>query len=70
MNKRDKTFIFPKLFADKVAEDGISKRELFAAMAMQMWGVRSDHWHTEEPEYVARKAVEFADALLEKLGEK
>lgn len=46
---------------------GLTKRELFAAMAMQGWlaGI-SD----AEPELMAKDAVAYADALLAALSEK
>ena len=44
---------------------GISKRELFAAMAMQ--GMRADHSATGMPEEIAKESVRLADALLKEL---
>lgn len=45
---------------------GLSKRELFAAMAMQ--GMRADHSATGVPEEIARESVRLADALLKELA--
>lgn len=47
-------------------EWGLSKRELFAAMAIQnlcVWPIQRG-----DPELAATKAVEFADALLKELA--
>lgn len=46
---------------------GLTKRELFAAMAMQ--GILSDPYQGGSPETVATKAVAQADALIEALNE-
>jgi hypothetical protein len=45
---------------------GLTKRELFAAMAMQ--GMRADHSATGVPEAIARESVRLADALLKELA--
>lgn len=57
---------------DGYQQDGISKREYFAAMAMQ--GILSanpkETWENIDlpvPDYVAKLSIEFADAILEKL---
>ena len=49
---------------------GLSKREQFAAMAMQGWLARcasAPHSAFIDPEQVAETAVDFADALLSQL---
>lgn len=52
---------------------GLSKRELFAAMAMQ--GLLAECWHPEmgysphrEDRDIVRRSVEYADALLAELA--
>lgn len=52
-------------------QDGLSKRELFAAMAMQgMFSAMSREADWPPPENVAPLAVGFADALLAELAKK
>ena len=49
---------------------GLTKREKFAAMAMQGWLARcasAPHSAFIDPEQVAETAVDFADALLSQL---
>lgn len=45
---------------------GLSKRELFAAMAMQ--GCLAAHDDVFEPSTLAKDAVEYADALIKELA--
>jgi hypothetical protein len=45
-------------------QDGLTKREYFAAMAMQ--GILSQH--DSRPSYTATLAVEYADALIAALN--
>ena len=44
---------------------GLTKREHFAAMAMQ--GFLSDGVYNDDPAFLAKEAVSHADALLEEL---
>jgi hypothetical protein len=49
-----------------IGQNGLTKRELFAAMVMQnlaTWPIQKG-----DPELVAARAVEFADALLKELA--
>lgn len=58
----------PRVDAYIEAFDGLTKRELFSAMAMQ--GMLSGHPRANElgmPNYDAEWAVKLADALLEEL---
>ena len=45
---------------------GLTKRELFAAMAMQ--GMLADHTCDAEPDAFAEVAVNYADALIAELN--
>jgi hypothetical protein len=47
----------------RVDEPPLSKRELFAALAMNAY-MQTERWSADEPESVAAKAVTYADALL------
>lgn len=47
---------------------GLSKRELFAAMAMQSLAGKYAQGNTSQSETVAKLSVEIADALLKQLG--
>ena len=62
---------FPCDFGQDNWQSGMSKRELFAAMAMQ--GLISElstaRQHDIYSEEIAAAAVAYADALLKKLGE-
>jgi hypothetical protein len=46
---------------------GLSKREYFAAMAMQGLAGNLDADSNADPQFVARDAVSYADALLAEL---
>jgi hypothetical protein len=48
------------------ASAGLSKRELFAAMAMQ--GILADPRVDQEPSWFAFWAAKYADALIEELS--
>jgi len=48
------------------AQDGLTKREYFAAKAMQ--GLVTVIHHTDRPYNVAKEAVMTADALIEELN--
>jgi hypothetical protein len=50
------------------AQDGLTKREYFAAKAMQ--GLLTVIQHTDRPYNVAKAAVMTADALIEELNKK
>jgi len=52
----------------KTERDGLTKREYFAAKAMQ--GIASDHTfiRPNEPEQTAKLAVDMADALIKALN--
>ena len=52
--------------AEAVSTSGLTKRELFAAMAMQ--GIRSDPNGPGLAERIAEEAVQIADALLKELA--
>ena len=57
---------FPTL--GPLAATGLTKRELFAAMAMQGIASNPNAATTEGPDVVAGAAVEAADALLAELA--
>jgi hypothetical protein len=62
-----KNFVFPYAYDPKentIDYGGIRKRELFAAMAMQGVAASGD-W--DRADFVAKMAVQFADALLAEL---
>lgn len=63
----DLAFPNDKLFLE---HSGLTKREYFAAMAMQgylaSWSAIDG---VAKPEFVAEKSVEFADALIKQLNE-
>jgi len=50
----------------RLASDGLTKRELFAAMAMQ--GFLSDPNYNETPSRMAASCVRHADALIAELS--
>lgn len=50
----------------RLASDGLTKRELFAAMAMQ--GLLSDPNYNETPTRMAASCVRAADALIAELS--
>lgn len=50
----------------RLASDGLTKRELFAAMAMQ--GILSDSEYNEPVERLASSSVRAADALIAELA--
>lgn len=58
--------VFPIILGDAPGTFGLTKHELFAAMAMQ--GLLGDPECTPNREHVAAAAIEFADALLKKLA--
>ena len=49
-------------------QDGLTKREYFAAMAMQGVIISEDYKHVTTAEQVARWAVAKADALITELN--
>ena len=50
---------------------GLTKREHFAAIAMQgILSNGSDHVHNRLPETIAKRAIEMADALLSELDKR
>lgn len=53
---------------EAVSTGGLTKRELFAAMAMQGLCANSIHGSHHSFENTAREAVQYADALLKELG--
>ena len=55
-----------KEYTDTYSEGGLTKREMFAAMAMQ--GLLSHRPENAFPYEIADAAVEFADALIEELN--
>lgn len=57
-------WVHPGYWEERYA--GLSKRELFAAMAMQ--GIRSDPNGPGLAERIAEEAVQIADALLKELA--
>lgn len=57
----------PAMPHDRGGYTGLTKRELFAAMAMQGLMTIDADWI---PDYVAGKAVGYADALLAELEKK
>lgn len=64
MELHDRVFPFEhKTFDFSV---GLSKREYFAALALQ--GLLTDKYQRAEPTPTARRAVEMADALLSQLN--
>lgn len=64
-------FIFPKTFGDRVAEEGLSKRELFAVLALQgLLAAGSPPLINGTPMGIEDAAVVLADALIAKLGAK
>lgn len=51
-----------------LAYPGLTKRELFAAMAMQgLLASESENWHVGHPHAVAKNALDYADALIKAL---
>lgn len=57
---------FPRMFGNDAPKDGLTKREYFAAMALQ--GVLSHLTTRVSAEEVARAAVEVADQLIIELN--
>jgi hypothetical protein len=57
---------FPRMFGNDAPQDGLSKREYFAAVAMQ--GVLSHLTTRVNTEEVARAAVAMADQLIIELN--
>ena len=53
-------------YTDTHSTGGLTKREHFAAMAMQ--GMLADHTCDAEPDAFAEVAVNYADALIAKLN--
>lgn len=51
-----------------VAMQGLTKREYFAAMAMQGYLASVPSDTIERPEYAASHAVKYADALINELN--
>lgn len=49
------------------SQDGLTKREYFAALAMQ--GLLANNIYTNVPTTVSTNAIEHADALIAKLNE-
>jgi hypothetical protein len=67
MNGNDKAYPFAYEYVqDMVYSDGLTKRELFAGMAMQ--GMLSDPRESGDYATVADVAVKYADALIERLS--
>lgn len=59
--------VYPSNYDDNFApEYGLTKREYFAAMAMQ--ALVSVHSANTSPGYLVKEAVSAADALLEELA--
>jgi len=58
---------------DAWSKDGLTKREYFAALAMQgvvtAWSEGGIPWHEGNPKIIAERAVEQADALITALNE-
>lgn len=46
----------------------ITKREIFAAMSMQGILSSADVFYGEAPSYIAKRAVDYADALIAELA--
>lgn len=65
MDQLASTHVFPLSVGD-ASTFGLTKRELFAAMAMQ--GIRSDPNGPGLSERIAEEAVQIADALLKELA--
>lgn len=55
---------FPWGGPSDIVEYGLSKREYFAGLAMQSLVL---DYEDPDPQFIAKKAVECADALLEEL---
>jgi hypothetical protein len=67
----DAAFARPSFYHDSYGrpdteQDGLTKREYFAAMAMQ--GLLTVIQHTDKPYNVAKAAVMTADALINELN--
>jgi hypothetical protein len=70
-NPKDAAFARPSFYHDSYGrpdkeQDGLTKREYFAAKAMQ--GLLTVIHHTDRPYNVAKAAVMTADALIEELN--
>jgi hypothetical protein len=57
---------FPIIAEDYIIDGGLTKREYFAAMALQ--GLLTDNESPNSREEFAGYAVKFADALIEELN--
>jgi hypothetical protein len=57
---------FPIIAEDYIIDGGLTKREYFAAMALQ--GLLTDNESVNTREEFAGYAVKFADALIEELS--
>jgi hypothetical protein len=57
---------FPIIAKDYIIDGGLTKREYFAAMALQ--GLLTDNESPNSREEFAGYAVKFADALIEELS--
>ncbi len=56
------------IHVDKAFGIGLTKREYFAAMAMQGWIACQHEGFTGEPPDIAKRSLECADALIEELN--
>jgi len=62
--------VFPSRDEYNFPVNGLTKREYFAAMAMQGYLASVPSDVVERPEYAASHAVKYADALINALNKK
>lgn len=68
-NGKESAFPFVEPPTDCAVSGGLTKREYFAAMAMQGILAAPNSYECTQPHIIANDAVLFADALLAKLAE-
>ena len=63
-------FAFPGVNLNGGQEVGLTKREYFAAVALEgLLAQETEDWRFDKPEQAAKRAVTYADALLAALEE-